>query len=179
VSPLPPDGPVGPGSPLPPIAPVAPGAPSAPCGPAGPVSPLGPGEPVAVPGFLREKLAVAMQGKSADDRLFTSTDGAVLRNGNFRRDVFDRAVRSVDLAGFTPHEPKHTAASLAITVGASVKAVQRVLGHASATLTLDRYGHLFGDELDSVADRLDQHRANFPRTFRGLGTVTSLTREGN
>ena len=85
----------------------------------------------------------------------------------------------MDLAGFTPHELKHTAASLAITAGASVKAVQRMLGHASATLTLDRYGHLFGDELDSVADRLDQHRADSLRAPRGLGTVASLTREGH
>jgi hypothetical protein len=29
-----------------------------------------------------------------------------------------------------------------------------MLGHASATLTLDRYGHLFPDELDAVAERL-------------------------
>jgi hypothetical protein len=34
-----------------------------------------------------------------------------------------------------------------------------VLGHASATLTLDRYSHLFEDELDGVADRLDAHFA--------------------
>ncbi len=31
-----------------------------------------------------------------------------------------------------------------------------MLGHASATLTLDRYGHLFPDELDAVAARLDE-----------------------
>jgi hypothetical protein len=44
-----------------------------------------------------------------------------------------------------------------------------MLGHASATLTLDRYGHLFGDELNAVADRLDAARASadFSRTSRG------------
>lgn len=36
-----------------------------------------------------------------------------------------------------------------------MKSVQRMLGHASATLTLDRYGHLFADELDDAAARLD------------------------
>lgn len=36
-----------------------------------------------------------------------------------------------------------------------MKAVQSMLGHASAAMTLDRYGHLFGDDLDAVADRLD------------------------
>jgi hypothetical protein len=36
-----------------------------------------------------------------------------------------------------------------------VKAVQRMLGHASAALTLDIYAGLFADDLDEVADRLD------------------------
>jgi hypothetical protein len=36
-----------------------------------------------------------------------------------------------------------------------VKVVQQMLGHKSATMTLDQYGHLFGDQLDEVADRLD------------------------
>ncbi|MGY2059318.1 tyrosine-type recombinase/integrase [Nocardia gipuzkoensis] len=60
-------------------------------------------------------------------------------------------------AGFTPHELRHNAASLAIRAGASIESVQRMLGHSSASLTLDRYGHLFGDELDGVADRLYAH----------------------
>jgi integrase len=57
--------------------------------------------------------------------------------------------------GLVPHELRHTAASLAIASGANVKVVQTMLGHKSATLTLDRYGHLFGDDLDALADRLD------------------------
>ncbi len=36
-----------------------------------------------------------------------------------------------------------------------MKVVQRMLGHKSATMTLDLYGHLFPDQLDEVADRLD------------------------
>ena len=36
---------------------------------------------------------------------------------------------------------------MAIHAGASIKAVQKMLGHKSATLTLDRYGHLYDDEL--------------------------------
>lgn len=77
---------------------------------------------------------------------------------NFRRRAFDRAAAEVGLIGLTPHELRHTAASLAIGAGATIKGVQSMLGHASATLTLDRYGHLFGDELDAVAERLDAAR---------------------
>jgi len=42
-----------------------------------------------------------------------------------------------------------------VTAGGNVKAVQRVSGHASAAMTLDVYAGLFGDEFDSMADRLD------------------------
>jgi hypothetical protein len=44
---------------------------------------------------------------------------------------------------------------LAIASGANVKVVQQMLGHKSATMTLDLYGHLFPDQLDEVADALD------------------------
>ena len=44
-----------------------------------------------------------------------------------------------------------------------------MLGHKSATQTLDRYAALFGDELDGVAERIDDaRRADFSRTSRGL-----------
>ncbi|MGL4175458.1 MAG: hypothetical protein ACRCSN_05210 [Dermatophilaceae bacterium] len=33
--------------------------------------------------------------------------------------------------------------------------MQRMLGHASAAMTLDIYVGLFGDDLDSVADTVD------------------------
>jgi len=39
---------------------------------------------------------------------------------------------------------------------ANVKAVQTMLGHASAVLTLDTYSDLFPDDLDAVAARLDE-----------------------
>ena len=39
--------------------------------------------------------------------------------------------------------------------GANVKAVQRMLGQASAAMALDVYSGLFDDDLDAVAQRLD------------------------
>lgn len=80
--------------------------------------------------------------------------------GNFRRRYFDRAARDVGLDGLTPHELRHTAASLGIASGASVKSVQRMLGHASAAMTLDVYSGLFDDDLDAVAERLDTARVS-------------------
>ena len=50
---------------------------------------------------------------------------------------------------------RHTAALLAVSAGANVKAVQRMLGHAKASMTLDVYADLFDKDLDSVAVNLD------------------------
>jgi integrase len=87
--------------------------------------------------------------------VFTTPQGDVLRASNFRRDVFTPAARQVGLDGLVPHTLRHTAASLAIAASADVKVVQQMLGHKSATMTLDLYGHLFDDRLDEVAGALD------------------------
>jgi hypothetical protein len=42
-----------------------------------------------------------------------------------------------------------------VSAGANVLAVQRLLGHKSAAMTLDTYADLFDSDLDAVADRLD------------------------
>jgi hypothetical protein len=68
---------------------------------------------------------------------------------------FDPACTALRLTGVSPHDLRHTAASLAIRSGANVKAVQRLLGHASAAMTLDVYAGLFPDDLGAVADSLD------------------------
>ena len=57
-----------------------------------------------------------------------------------------------------PHELRHTAASLAVSARANVKAVHRMLGHASAAMTLDGYAGLFDDALGGLADRMDEAR---------------------
>lgn len=112
---------------------------------------------VPIPRFLVDELAVQVAGKGADELVFTAGRGGVLRNLNFRRDVFDPAAKIAGLEGLTPHELRHTAASLAVSAGANVKAVQRMLGHKSAAMTLDVYSGLFDDDLDGVADRLDAY----------------------
>lgn len=136
---------------------------------------------VPVPRFLRDDLAGQLAAKGPDDLVFTSPRGEVLRVQNFRRRYFDTAAAQVGLDGLVPHELRHTAASLAISAGASVKGVQAMLGHASATLTLDRYGHLFGDELDAVAGRIDAARlraADFLRTTDGPEVLSAVEELG-
>jgi hypothetical protein len=52
------------------------------------------------------------------------------------------------------HDLRHTAASIWPAHGADPKVVQRVLGHATATMTMDLYGHLLDASLWLAADRI-------------------------
>ena len=90
---------------------------------------------VPIPGALLEPLARRCAGKRADDLVLTSPEGAVLRSGNLRRRIFDPAATGAGLEDLSLHDLRHTAASLLVASGANVKAVQRMLGHASAAMT--------------------------------------------
>lgn len=116
---------------------------------------------VPFPALLLEPLQLRCVGKGKDDFVFTGADGGVLRGTNFRPRHFEPAIkrlraRDPEFPVITMHDLRHTAASLAISAGANVKAVQRMLGHASAAMTLDVYADLFDDDLDSVAVALDR-----------------------
>lgn len=129
---------------------------------------------VPLPRFLVEQLTPLLAGRGPDDFVFTSAAGEQLRLMNFRRRGFDQAASRAGLAGLTPHELRHTAASLAIASGANVKDVQRMLGHASAAMTLDVYAGLFEDSLDDVADRMDVMARAAADSLRTNGTVSNL-----
>lgn len=68
---------------------------------------------------------------------------------------FHTACVKAGVPRMTIHDLRHTAASLMVASGANVKVIQRQLGHASASMTLDVYADLFDDDLDVVRDRLD------------------------
>lgn len=119
---------------------------------------------VPVPTFVMEEVEALIEGKDGTDLVFGSPDGHVLRVRNMRRSWFDDAARAAGLAGLEPHELRHTAASLAVSAGASVLAVQRMLGHSKPSITLDTYSDLFDADLDHVADRLHAQRLEQLRT---------------
>ncbi|GGF27976.1 hypothetical protein GCM10011399_21580 [Subtercola lobariae] len=115
------------------------------------------------PSFLAEPLARLCEGKSRDQLVFG--DGIThLGTPSSRDGWYDYAIRRLQTADpsfprITLHDQRHTAASLAISAGANVKAVQRMLGHKSAAMTLDTYADLFDDDLDAVTDALNDARS--------------------
>ncbi|MBF4766610.1 site-specific integrase [Nocardioides agariphilus] len=114
---------------------------------------------VPIPRFLAIELAAHIEGKDPGELVFTGVrSGGPIRVSTFRRGHFDAAAQAIGVPGLHPHELRHTAASLAIANGADVKVLQQMLGHASAAMTLDVYGHLFDGRLDEVADALERAR---------------------
>lgn len=131
---------------------------------------------VPLPRSFAEELRDLAKGQKRDALVFTAPEGGPLRYSNFRGRCFDKAVLAAGLGelGITPHKLRHTAASLAIAAGADVKVVQLMLGHKSAAMTLDIYGHLWPDRLDEVADALDMKRERLLLRSRFAAAVLRL-----
>jgi hypothetical protein len=79
------------------------------------------GTRTSLPDAVTESLARRCEGKRADDFVMTTPAGTPLRLRNWHRVVFDPAVRAAGLLGVTPHDLRHTAASLTVSSGATVK----------------------------------------------------------
>ena len=116
---------------------------------------------VAFPKFLVKPLRALMKGKPEAAYVFQAIRGGHINDHNWRRRVWHNAVERAglqDVEGLTPHSLRHSYAAIAIKAGADVKILQRQMGHASASLTLDIYGFLFPERLGQVADAVDAER---------------------
>ncbi|EDY44619.2 integrase [Streptomyces sp. SPB074] len=98
--------------------------------------------------------------------LFTSQNGGQLRRGSWARvwgRTVNRANRALERSGSavrvpsaaTLHDARHFYASVLISKGATPKQVQRRLGHAKPSVTLNVYTHLWETDEDQTADMID------------------------
>lgn len=118
-------------------------------------------EPRSVPGLTEaaQLLTARVKGKSPGDVLFGDGYGGYqcrVHACKHERSWWNTAVETAGVERLVLHDLRRTAASLAVSAGANVKAIQRMLGHASATMTLDVYVDLFDDDLENVTLRFDQ-----------------------
>jgi integrase len=101
--------------------------------------------------FLLTHLARQCEGGGRSDLLFPGDDGKHLCRPHPVSGWFANAVVDSKVPRTTPHDLRHTAACLAVSAGDNVKAIQKMLGHASAAMTGDFYADLFDDDLEAVA----------------------------
>lgn len=126
---------------------------------------------VPMPRFLIEELSQRCGEKQPTDLVFPARTGGYMRRPNTNPPKKSWFITAKAISGvperLTIHELRNTAASLAISSGANVKAVQRMLGHKSASMTLDVYADLFDTDLEAVAERMSEARAEtiVPKMF--------------
>ncbi len=124
-----------------------------------------------IPRFLVAELRDHIAGKEPDELVFNGVRGGGPLRAPIFRAGFHVAAAAIGIPELHPHELRHTAASLAIASGADVKVVQQMLGHSSAAMTMDVYGHLFSDRLDEVADALDTARSEAARSAAAVANA--------
>lgn len=113
---------------------------------------------VPVPTQVWARLKIEAKGKKPSDLIFHDGYGGFMRppsGGKSGRNWWVAALKSAGIEHLKIHDLRHTAASLAVAAGAHVKLVQRMLGHASAAMTLDTYSDLFEEDLGVLITRLD------------------------
>jgi integrase len=145
--------------------------------------------------WLSDELGTYLDGRprGREDLVFTAVRGGPLRESKWVPGVFKKAVRAAnDAVAEMPasgrpdelpinlrfYDLRHTCASLLIREGASIKAVQRHMGHKTAAITLDTYGHLYPDELPGLAERFERLHAEavagLPRAVAGSSGIVAI-----
>jgi integrase len=110
---------------------------------------------IPIPSVLRDHL-IGSYARDSEEFAFGRVDGRPFEPSS----VSDRAKRAwkrAKLQAITLHECRHTFASLMIAAGVNPKALQTFMGHASITVTLDLYGHLFPGSEDEAAVLLNAY----------------------
>jgi integrase len=109
---------------------------------------------VPVPEFVLNELSVQCKGKTPDALVFAGRHGEYLQRPKSSNGWLTRAVKAAGVQTVTPHDLRHTCASLAVSAGVNVLALARMLGHKDPSVTLRVYADLFDTDLDAVATAL-------------------------
>jgi integrase len=93
-----------------------------------------------------------------DAYVFHGARGAPLRYTHWLRTVWKPACASAGVVGVTPHALRHSTGKMLANSGVPTVVIKLIMGHASASFTMDAYGHASEADLDAAADALGEYR---------------------
>jgi integrase len=110
---------------------------------------------VPLPKVVGDALAAHLAAAGRREGLvFQEADGRAVRLSEANR-AWRAACAEAKAVGLRMHDCRHAYASALIAAGESVKTIQARMGHASAMVTLDVYGHLWPDSEESTRAAVD------------------------
>ena len=108
---------------------------------------------------LRDKsqieVAKAECGPESADLIFRTNSGKPIDENYLARKLFKPILSEAGLPDIRLYDLRHTAATLALTLGISPKIVSEQLGHASAAFTLDTYSHVLPSMQEEAAAKME------------------------
>lgn len=106
-----------------------------------------------------DALAAHVMAKASTDLVFTAPRGGPVLAGNFYHRVWAPAVDRAVARGVTRrprvHDLRHTYASWQLAAGVALLTVSRRLGHETAAVTSDIYGHLTSEAEDAAVNAVE------------------------
>jgi integrase len=88
--------------------------------------------------------------------VFPNTLGRPMEPRCLLSDVYRPLLKRAGLPPITFHALRHTAATLLLAEGEHPKVVQKLLGHAQVSITLDRYSHMTPRLMSNAAALMDR-----------------------
>ncbi|MBW3575816.1 MAG: site-specific integrase, partial [Actinobacteria bacterium] len=128
---------------------------------------------ITVPGFLVDLLRAQLEeraGPVPDGLVFPNGAGQPIHPSSFNGNHWKPAKERAGVTGVRFQDLRHTAVAMAIAEGAHPKTIQARMGHASVQITLHRYGHLFPELDEQVAEGLDRRFRAALRVIDGGGS---------
>lgn len=108
---------------------------------------------------LENRLKAGPVWNNSDDLVFTDEAGGHYAIHTFYK-RFKSIAASIGRPDARPHDLRHTAATVAIASGADIKSVQDLLGHATASFTLNVYAHTSEQMMKDTAARMQNYYDN-------------------
>ena len=105
---------------------------------------------------LENRLRAGPAWNNPDDLVFTDEAGSHYAIHTFYK-RFKAIAASIGRPDARPHDLRHTAATVAIASGADIKSVQDLLGHATASFTLNVYAHTSEQMMKDTAARMQSY----------------------
>jgi integrase len=106
---------------------------------------------------LRNSQLHAKEGgcQAGSDLIFRSRTDSPLKQRNVKRE-FRRLLEATGIRPIRLYDLRHTAATLAVAAGVSVKVISDQLGHASISFTLERYSDVLPSIQDEAAAKVER-----------------------